>query len=248
MRSSVVLALAVFAWAPEVPAETFETRDDFSVTLPSGWVEAPPGALRHLEAAIAELSQGANEQHYDYGYQLESASTWFEYPYILVQVRRDGRVPEGQLTQYEKIESELREGAERVEETFRSVFSNLEQGEIAYDEAEHVLWSAATMNVQGVGAVRSLVAVKLTEFGFIQLMGYAREETFAQYSPIFREAVHSLAVAEEHAYRPRLTDHAPSFFGINLGQTLIAGLVGGLAGGAAALIARWKRRRDRRPA
>ena len=122
----------------------------------------------------------------------------------------------------------------------------MEQGETLYDEAGHVLWSTLAMNVQGVGDVRGLIAVKLTEFGFIQLMGYATADSFAHYSPIFRDAVRTLAIAERYEYQPRLTDHAPTVWGINLGQSAIAGLFGGLAGGVVALIAYLNKKRRQR--
>ncbi|NRB28310.1 MAG: hypothetical protein HRU37_11595 [Roseibacillus sp.] len=237
--------ITVLLVSAETVAVTFDTNDDFSMTLPSGWIEAPPEALRNIEAGLEELSQGAGKLRYDYGYQLASARVWFEYPYIIVQVVRKGRVPEGQLTQHKQLESEFRKGLEETEEAFGAVVSNMEQGETLYDENDHVLWSTVTMNVQGMGDVRGLVGLKLTEFGFIQLMGYATKDTFAQYSPIFREAVQTLAVADQYKYQPRLTDHVPTVWGINLGEAAIAGVIGGLGGGVFGLIQYLKKRRNR---
>jgi hypothetical protein len=246
MKSFLPLILAVLLSSDESIADVFETADDFSVMLPSGWVEAPAEALRNMEAAVEKASQGGIKQQFDYGYQLSSASVWFEYPYIIVQVNRKRRVPEGQLAQYERSHSEIREGMEKAEDSFGDLLSGMEQGETLYDETDHVLWSTMTMSVQGAGAVRGLIAVKLTEFGFIQLMGYATQDTFAQYAPVFRGAVSSLAIADQYKYQPRLTDHAPTIWGINLGQVAIAGLFGGLAGGVVALIGYVKRKRKRR--
>jgi len=248
MRSILAVIVLVLLCPPDTEAATFETNHNFSVVLPAGGVEAPSEALRHIESGISELSGGANKPRYDYGYQLSSAKTWFEYPYILVQVNGNGRVPEGQLTQYEKVESGLRSGVEKAEESFGAVLSSIKQGEALYDEREHVLWSTFTTNVQGMGAVNGLIAVKLTEFGFIQLMGYSTEDTYEKYSPIFRQAVHTLLIPDEYQYRPRLTDHAPTVWGINLGQSAIAGLVGGLVGGVVALIGYLKKKRSRRDA
>jgi hypothetical protein len=245
MKTVLAAIMTLLLCSAETVAETFDTSDGFSVTLPSGWAEAPPGALRNLEAAIGKMSQGAEENQYDYGYQLASASRWFEYPYILVQVNRDGRIPEGQLRQHKRIESEFRQGLEDAEEAFGGAVSDTRQDETLYDETDHVLWSALKMKIQGVGDVRGLMAIKLTEFGFIRLMGYATEETFAHYSPIFSEAIRTLAIADEYRYRHRLTDHAPTIWGINLGQVAIAGLIGGLAGGALALIGYLKKKKDR---
>jgi hypothetical protein len=235
-------ALFVLCCASVTTAETFSTRDGFSVTLPPGWVQAPPEALQQMETAIGELTQGSLTQRYDYGFQLASAATWFEYPYILVQVRRTGRVPEGELRQYERIQSQFRDGLEQADASLGDSVSNAIQSEIRYDETEHVLLSTVTMNVENVGVVRGLVALKLTEFGFIQMMGYATDDTFAQYVPLFTEAVRTLDVADADAYQPRLTDRAPTIWGINLGQTAIAALIGGL-GGALIGLAKYIRKR-----
>jgi hypothetical protein len=227
-------------------AETFPTRDDFSVSLPSGWIEAPAEALRNIEAVLSQASQGAMTQKYDYGYQLASANTWFEYPYVLVQVMRRGRVPEGELTQFERIESGFREGADQVKESLGTFVSNVEQGKVVYDDAEHVLWSSFTMGVQGVGNVRALSAVKLTEFGFIQVNCYALEDSFDRYAPVFQGMVRDLDVAERYRYQPRLTDHAPTLWGINVGEVALSGGLGAIIGGVVGLIVYFRRRRQRR--
>ncbi len=242
--ASAIVPLLLLCFS-EAAAETFTAGDDFSLSLPSGWVEAPQEALRSIEAAIEEMSRGANKQRYDYGYQLASASTWFEYPYILVQVNRGGRIPEGLLMEHGKIESELRDGIAKTEAWLGEVFTQSAAGESLYDEDEHILWSTISMNAQGVGAIRGLIAIKVTEFGFIQLMGYATEASFAQYSEVYRYAARSLELADEDRYRPNLTDHAPILWGINWGQAAIAGLYGGLFAGLAALIRHFWNQRNR---
>jgi len=246
MKSILAVTVAVLLCSSDTDATTFETDHNFSVVLPDDWVEAPSEVLRNVESGISELSGGANKQRYDYGYQLSSADAWFEHPYIFVQVNGNGRVPEGQLTQYEKVEAALRSSVEEASESFGAVLSETKPGETIYDEREHVLWSTFTTNVQGIGAVNGLAAVKLTEFGFIRLMGYSTEDTYEKYSPIFRQAVHTLVIPDEYQYRPRLTDHAPTVWGINLGQSAIAGLVSGLLGGVVALIGYLKKKRSRR--
>jgi hypothetical protein len=241
MRSTLCAILALLWCGVGANAATFATGD-FAVTLPDDWVEVPPEAVREFEAAISELSQGTESVRFDQAYQLTPADRWLQYPYVLVQVRRGGRVPEGELTRFERVESEFREGLERVEEVLGALVSGMWQGDTLYDDIDHVLWSTVAMDVEGTGPVRGLIAVQLTEFGAIHLMGYATEATFDRYAPVFREAVRTLVIAEPHRYRPRLTDHAPTIWGINLGQTAIAALVGGLGGVLAAGIGRARKR------
>jgi hypothetical protein len=247
-RSILWVILTVLLFSAAANAETFVTSDEFAVRLPLGWAEAPPEALRDLEAAIGELSGGTNTQKFDHGYQLASARTWFQYPYILIQVNRGGRIPEGELTHLERIESELREGVQMAESSLDTIVSNSSQGQTLYDEKEHVLWSTLSADFQGVGRVRGLIALRLTEYGFVQVMGYATEDTFAEYSPVFREAVRDLVFAEQHQYQPSLTDHAPLLWGVNLGKVAIAGLAGVTLAGVVMLVrfagSKWNRRKS----
>ena len=48
--------------------------------------------------------------------------------------------------------------------------------------------------------------------------------------------VNTIALNEKDAYKPRLTDNAPVLWGINLGQSAIAGIAGGVIAGLFALI------------
>ena len=237
MKLSITMILVFVLSSGWAEAATFETKDDFTLTLPDEWVEIPREVLNQFEAALLEASQGKNQQKYEYGYQLNSAKNWLEYPYILVQVNRTGRVPEGQLTQYEKIEAGFDQGLKQAEDALNGVISGGRQGSVLYDEVNHILWSGLTMNVTGFGEIKGTVAIKLTEFGFIQVMGYADAISFSHYSAIFKEAVNTLVVAEEYQYKPRITDNAPVIGGINLGRTAIAALIGAIIGGVFGLAA-----------
>jgi len=230
-----ILTALIIMWST-VLAEDFRTNDGFTVTLPPGWVEIPQEILRNYEAALLEISQGKNLQKYSYGYQTSIAINWLEHPYILVQVKRDGRIPEGQLKKYKKLKEEFSEGGEKAEAMYSGFLSNAKQGETIYDDENHVLWSTLLMTVAEIGNVKALIAVKLTEFGFVQIMGYSIEEEFNQYEPIYKSMVNTLSLNEKDAYKPRLTDNAPVLWGINLGQSAIAGIIAGAIGGLIALV------------
>jgi len=206
-----------------------DAGNDYKVTLPHSWVEIPEDILDQYEKAIQEATKQI--QTYEYGYQSNTATNWFEYPYALVQVNRKGRVPEGQLKQYQKIESGFKEGMDKVEAAASDLLSNAAMGETVYDQDSHILWSKMSIDVSGIGRVKGLIAIKLTEFGTIQFMGYAKEDNFTHYEAIYRKIVHSITVQDSEKYTPRFTDNAPTIFGINLGQTLIAGVIGALIGG-----------------
>ncbi len=215
---------------------------DFKISMPPDWVELPRDVLDQYEVAVQEAT--GQSLTYEYGYQSTSAVNWFEHPYALVQVKRNGRIPEGQLKKYKKIESGFKEGIEKLEESAGDLLQNISMGETIYEQDRHILWSAMSMEVAGVGKVKGLIAVKLTEFGVVQFMGYDKEESFSQYESIYRKMIYSITVSQADIYKPRITDNAPTIFGINLGQTLIAGIIGGLIGGVFGLFKYFTRKKS----
>jgi hypothetical protein len=93
------------------------------------------------------------------------------------------------------------------------------------------------LDVRKVGTVNGQVALKLTEFGLVQIMGYAKKETFADYQPLFQEIAQRVTFDDSVRYRPRLTDAFPMVGGINTGE-LLAGAIGAIIiGGIIGLIA-----------
>lgn len=240
----LICALSLLAF-PLVWAEEFSTDDNFTVILPAGWIEIPQEVLREAEAFLLEASQGKNPQKYNYGYQLSLATNWMEYPYILVQVNRSGRVPKRQLTALKKTASVFQNALEEAADVYSGLLSNIEQGEMIYDENSHISWSTISATVEEIGKIRGLLAVKFTEFGFIRIMGYAEEKDFSHYVPIYQSMVQTLRIEKKYQYKRKITDNAPTIWGINLGQTAIAAIFGGIIGGAFALVGslrkRWKK-------
>lgn len=241
MKRTLFGFLVLIAFSHPVAGEevSFKAGVDYQISLPGDWVEIPKEALEQYQKAVSDAT--GQKMTYEYGYQSTQTDNWFEYPYALVQVKRTGRIPEGQLKNYKKIESEMSEGLKKVEESAGSLLSNTAQGETIYDPTIHTLWSSVSVDVEGVGKVKGLTAVKLTEYGYIQFMGYALEKEFAQFEPLYRKIVHSIKVEEKDIYKPRITDNAPTVFGINLGRTAIAAIVGALIAGLFGLFKKFSR-------
>ncbi len=219
---------------------TFEAGSDYQITVPGDWVEIPREAIDQYQKVISENTG----QHvtFEYGYQSTENENWFVYPYALVQIKRNGRVPEDQLTKYKKIESGFDEGIKNMEEAAGELLSNISQGETIYDPAIHTLWSNISMDVEGIGRARALIAIRLTEYGFIQFMGYALEQDFSQYESLYRRMVHSINIEEKDIYKSRITDNTPTIFGINLGRVAISAIIGALIGGLFGLFKMFKRK------
>lgn len=232
-----IITISLLATVLSSFGSTYETQDQFSINLPDAWVEIPKDVLDEFSENVSKLAPQNPKQIYDYGYQLNESDGWLQYPYILVQVKNVGRVASGELKQYKKIEKGFAEGLDQVNDSFSDIMSNASFGETVYDEGNHILWTTISMDVEGSGKVKAVVAVKLTEKGIIQFNAYATEATFDEYAQIYRNAFINLNIDESIAYKPQLTDSAPVIGGINTGKVLSAGIRGAIIGGIIGLFA-----------
>lgn len=229
--TAVQLAIAV-----ELPHE-FRTKDGFTIYFPENWVEIPSDVLNQYSETVHRLAPQASKQTYDYGYQHQPFDTWMSYPYVLIQVKRTGRLPESELKKYKRIEEGFRKGMSGIENKMSGLVSQAQQGKPIYDSPHHILWMTMSMNVQNVGPVSALLALKLTEFGIVQVMMYATQNTFDTYEPVFRKIATNMTLTREVQYKPQIADSFPIIGGINTGKVVTAALQGALIGGIIGLIA-----------
>ena len=219
---AIVNLLLLSATAAE---KIFPTQHGFTVVLSDEWVEIPRTVLDDLSATMARISS-APIQKWDYGYQLASATNWAQYPYILVQVKEDGRIRESELANYKKMTSALDEGMKKAQKSMDGILSDSTMGETIYDDQNHILFSTMQMNVRAIGPVVGVTAVKLTEKGAVQFMGYTLEKDSSVYVPFYKKAAIDLRLPDDLVYVPRASD---SGFNVEHGA-FIGGIVGGAVG------------------
>ncbi len=215
------IAACIAAIAISAGGETFDTGEGFAITLPNGWVQIPGSVLQVFSARMDDLSPDTPQQVYDYGYQIEDDGKWLTYPYILVQVRPEGRIPSGQLVRYNQFAPEMEEDIETVKNGFSDVLSDASMDEPAYDSENKILWTSLSANVLDGADVKALVGMRLTEMGYIQLTGYAPLDSFAEYERIFREAFVNLVLDADIEYQPQFSDTAPVIGGFNTVKLLV---------------------------
>ena len=173
----VALCISAASDAVELP-QTVRTKDGFTISLPADWVAIPKDALDNLSETLAKLAPKARRQTCDYGFQLPMKKHWIEYPYILVQIKRTGPVPEAQLKSLKHVEQQAKQGVEKAQDSFSAVLSNAQVGEAVYEPATHILWIQLSMDVKKVGTVKGVSASMLTEEGMISIYGYALAADF----------------------------------------------------------------------
>jgi hypothetical protein len=94
----LLLTVGILASLPQIASSVEQVqKTGFSISPPPGWREIPTDVIAACEKDIARKAPNAPSQHYDYGFQPADSKTWFDYPYILIQVRESGRLSERQL-------------------------------------------------------------------------------------------------------------------------------------------------------
>jgi hypothetical protein len=218
-------------------------KNVFSIFIPDGWVEIPRDVIDAYEKEIARLAPNAPEQHYDYGFQIASSKNWFEYPYILVQVKNTGRIPESQLKKHEGYS--VQESLEKQKKEVSSILSDIQAGKLIYDNQTRMIWMGIESNVVNIGPISGILGMVPTEKGFIQVMGYSLRKDYPTYEATFRSVAVSVSPEPGLAYKQRWSDNLPSAVtGIDWSKVAGRAIVGAIIGGIIAFIAALRKKKN----
>ena len=106
------------------------------------------------------------------------------FPYFVVISQSTGRMPSTELSRIARFDPAV------------PFFAGLKSGGMRFAVEGNILWKIVRRS-----DVIGLSGVVLTEEGSIQVLGYAREENFAKYLPIFRQVVESVELDKDLQYR-----------------------------------------------
>ncbi|UCF34457.1 MAG: hypothetical protein JSV78_03975 [Phycisphaerales bacterium] len=196
----------------DLPVE-FSTDDGFTLYLPEGWVEIPSHVLDQYSQTMHELAPEIPARKYDYGYQPQPdvPGTWLIHPYVIVQIKRVGRLPENEMRNHKWLDKQIEREKEQVEQKMSKVITVCEPGETVYEPRHRILWMRSTLDARNSGRITYLTAMRLTNFGFIQLNMYSTAQTFDDYEPVYKQIATSMALDSEIEYQPKFTDNFPLF-------------------------------------
>ena len=228
---SIVAAYALFTDLEL--SKVVDTEHDFSLRLPKNWIAIPKQVLDAASDAAARMAPQVPKQMYDYGFQLDESKDWFEYPYILIGVDQGGRIPESELESFQRA---IADGVKEAQELVSEFSRGGEIGGFVYNPNYHVLWTQSKSNVQGIGAVYSLKAILLTEYGVIDISGHSRADQFNHYAPVFEAIMKSVVLSDKTKYKSRSTDSIPDVSDTNWSIVLGVVITGGIAVGSLVVI------------
>jgi len=205
--TATLMALAILLPLPVVAGTVNFQEAGFSLTFPPGWIAIPREIIAQAQVEMARAAPNAPKLQYDHAFQFGSKEQWFNYPYILIQIKRTGRVPEPQLEKLDKFDST--ETSQKLQKSVGQLMSEVEIGKMRYDPAARVIWINTGSNVAELGRVSGISAIIPTEFGVIQMMGYAKEQDFMGFLSSFHDIVRSATFADGVKYQPQASDRLP---------------------------------------
>src|SRR6266566_9890293 len=220
------LSLAVLALIPNPAfgAVFDQSAYGYSANFPEGWRQIPPQVLADYSDTVKRVSGGKVSQQYQDGYQRDFKGKWLIHPYILVQVKETGRVPEGQLRNMKPFRRGIEKGLGQAADGLGVVLSQAALGETVYDSTNKCLWMQFSANVAGVGPIKAVSCGFLTEKGVIYFHCYSKAAEFEELLPTFQRAMSSVGITEALRYKPHLGDPVGFDFGTVFRRTLYGAL------------------------
>lgn len=204
----------------------------FSLTLPRHWIEIPGDALEGFSQNLRKDSSGSVQETYEYGFQPGKGQTWFSFPYVLVQVKKSGKISLSDLQDYPAIKGRIEPEMPAAWQVMQGV-KKAKGGEFHYDPERQVLFHGAVATFENGRDVKNISASYLTEEGMIAVHAYAVSSEYGQHADEFYRILNSVNIAEELKYK---AGHVKA--GEFVRNLLICGAVLAAAGFLAAFIRR----------
>jgi hypothetical protein len=175
------------------------SKDGFVLTIPSNWIEIPQKQVAIKAALLSSTYPNAPHESIDHAFQPKSNARWFDYPYIIVQIKNTGRVTEKQLKELNRFSFDSTKG--KIEKQLNDQMSKSQMAAFTYDVAHKIIWSELTANVQNEGKMYSLVGAVLTANGSISFYCSCRYTTMKRYYYVFQDIIYSVAISEQLKYK-----------------------------------------------
>jgi hypothetical protein len=223
---NILLAVLFFISLNACAGIPVNAGNDFTVTIPDGWKEIPREVLDEYEELLEK--QMRQEAHFDYAYQSASSKNWFEPPYVMVKVSRNGRIQEDDIANAGKMSREINKGAEYLQKITNGEFGNSSTNKPVYDPVLNILWVSLKIENKDLGPLQGLLAVKLIKNGRIEMYGQSLEKDFQQEQVVFRQMFESLILSPADEYHSGVKGGSSGLFGLQFHHLLIVGSLFGL--------------------
>lgn len=238
----ILCTLASLSLAPPTAraAPFAAPSDGFAMRLPPGWIQIPQAAIAEVKQELERQSPTVKLPHYNFAFQFGSPDEWFTYPYVVIQVKRTGRISEAQLSKLDKLSTD--DASKSLQDKARSLMTEIEIGKMRYDPVSRIIWTNIGANVTEVGRVSGISAAVPTEYGLLQISGFAKEREFMAFLLVFHELIASVEVDERVKYQLRQAEKPSFLSSVDWKSILGYAITGAVIAGVAAFTSKRRRK------
>lgn len=253
---AVLLAVMAACVATAHADDTADRSAGYTLAVPDGWDAIPDGPLGRAKSLMFKPG-AANAPNFVAGFEPSGHKTYFEYPYVLVQVQSYGQnLSLGTISRSELEETVTKltgvPAAQLKKNLSTEAASALREASI---EAPTLLSSppglvmGTTLNVRGVGTVRGRTVCLLGRTNAVMVHFYAKDDDWDKYSDVaeqFAAGFHRTPDQSVILGDVTTTTSGERVGGFDWSQVSSKALIGGIVGGVAGLFGLIKRKSARR--
>lgn len=178
--------------------ETISVKNEFSISLPSNWVEIPEKIKieysKHFDISI------------DYAFQPKEEN-WFEDAYIVIKKNFKGKMSkrtiEKNVKSLDNIKT-LKKSMKEVENKLKKRIGYTIENEIIskyYDDKRKIYWIFVYSNIQGMEPSMTISIVQFTENGFFQITCVSHINNIVEDLALYEQIINNFEVSEKIRYR-----------------------------------------------
>ena len=196
--SYFIILISLNARAQFDLTETISVKNEFSISLPSNWVEIP-------DKIKIEYSKNFSIS-IDYAFQPKEEH-WFEDAYIVIQKNFKGKMSkrtiEKNVKSFDNTKT-LKKSMEKVKNKLKNRIGYTIENEILskhYDDKRKIYWIFVYSNIEGMGPSMNISIVQFTENGFFQITCVSHINNFVEDLALYKQIINNFEVSERIRYR-----------------------------------------------
>lgn len=181
-------------------------KDGYSITVPTGWIAIPSYMVTSAMRVTQQFAPTIPTQHYQRGLQLNTATGWFNYPYVLIGTKHLKPISTTDLEQIINLEQSKK--IDKVKGILKPLIGNMKVSGINYEPSSHIIW-LRMLDTDPVKneEISSICGVILTKQGAIQVIGFTKRSEFENYFPLFEQVIRSVKATQPIAYPATAEEH-----------------------------------------
>lgn len=190
------LALTPLLMAPSFAVAQTLNLKGFSIEIPNGWIQAPQEEINKFNQRT--IQRTGKSQNYEYGFQPQGLSRWFDFPYILIRRSTAGRWTDKDIA---GIDQDFANAGQKYTTKYKNLISSVSTKQGQYDPKRNIVWKVFNLQSPKVGGgVSGLSGSVLTSNGYIQIIAYDKSAQFESRYKAYRAMIESIKLSSELRY------------------------------------------------